>query len=99
MAYFSEADQLVAKHQGENDRRLGEKLTDTSFWRGEASLELDRMIDERAKMQECSHLLAKALQDIEAPLHIAEECLYFRECRKGIYYFADTEKLSIYKSK
>jgi len=45
--------------------------------------ELERMLQEIERLQDCRSVLEKAIRDIEGPLHIAEECLYHREARKG----------------
>lgn len=55
------------------------------FWRNEVASELERLIMENERLHDCRKLLEKAVHDIEGPLHIAEECLYHRESRKGIF--------------
>lgn len=55
-----------------------------TFWRNEVSSELERMFHEIERLQDCRSVLEKAIRDIEGPLHIAEECLYHREARKGM---------------
>lgn len=47
-------------------------------------MELERLLQEIEKLQDCHSALDKAIKDIEDPLHIAEECLYHREARKGM---------------
>lgn len=42
------------------------------------------MLHEIERLQDCRSVLEKAIRDIEGPLHIAEECLYHREARKGM---------------
>jgi tektin-3 len=42
------------------------------------------MLHEIEKLQDSKNILEKAVRDIEGPLHIAEECLYHREARKGM---------------
>jgi len=73
----SKADQL------ESGRRLGERITDTAFWRNELASELDEIIKESDLLQDSKRAVEKALADIEAPLHIAQENLYQREQREG----------------
>ena len=65
-------------------RRLGERLTDLTFWRNEARTELERLLSHIDSLQEARRNLEKAVADIEGPLHIAQECLYQRENRQGI---------------
>lgn len=64
-------------------RKLGERITDTSFWRNEVNSELQRIIIENGKMQDCRRNLRQTIQNLEGQLHIAQECLYYRESRTG----------------
>ncbi|CAD6227513.1 GSCOCG00001196001-RA-CDS [Cotesia congregata] len=77
------AEEKIQNFQHDSDRRLGERITDVTFWRNEVASELERLIQECERLQDCRAVLEKAVQDIEGPLHIAEECLYHREARKG----------------
>lgn len=45
--------------------------------------ELEKLLTETSLLQDCSRALKKAVNDIEGPLHIAQECLYHREKRHG----------------
>lgn len=83
--FCREAEEKIQNNQYDTGRRLGERITDVTFWRNEVSSELERMIQEIERLQDCRIVLEKAIQDIENPLHIAEECLYHREARKGIF--------------
>ncbi|XP_029045937.1 tektin-3-like [Osmia bicornis bicornis] len=78
-----EADEKVQNGQTETGRKLGERITDTTFWRNEVAGELERLIIENIKMQECRRGLQTAIQSLEGQLHIAQECLYYREARTG----------------
>jgi len=78
-----EANEKVQEGQIESGRKLGERITDITFWRNEVMLELERLIVENDKMQECRRNLQIAIQNFEGQLHIAQECLYHRETRKG----------------
>lgn len=71
---------MVQKKQIENSRKLEERIT--SWW-NEIASELEKLITEDDKMQECRHDLQITIQNIERQLHIAQECLYHRESRKG----------------
>lgn len=77
------ADEKVQGGQRDTGRKIGERLTDITFWRNEVASELERLIMENEKMQECRRVLQKAIQDLDGQLHIAQECLYYRESRKG----------------
>ncbi|XP_072759740.1 tektin-3 isoform X2 [Anoplolepis gracilipes] len=77
---IKEADEKMKhKKQMENDQKLEEKITS---WRNEIASELDKIIIEDNKIQECRHDLQIAIQNLEKQLHIAQECLYHRESRE-----------------
>lgn len=80
---MKEADELIKHGQKEAGRELGKRLTDTAYWERELAMELERVIIENGKMQESRRKLQSSIQDLEAPLHIAQECLYYRESRQG----------------
>ncbi|VEN64228.1 unnamed protein product [Callosobruchus maculatus] len=90
-----ETDEKTAGGQRESGRRLGERLTDTTFWRNEVRGELDRLIAETSKLQDARRGIQKAIDDIEGPLHIAQECLYHREKREGIDLVHDNAEVSL----
>ena len=79
-----ETEEKTVTGQRESGRRLGERITDTTFWRNEISTELERMLAETNLLQDKRRDLEKAIQDTEGPLHIAQECLYQRENRQGL---------------
>ncbi|XP_063993881.1 tektin-3-like [Diachasmimorpha longicaudata] len=92
------AEEKVQITQHETGRRLGERITDVTFWRNEIAAELERLIQECERLQDCRGVLEKAVQDIEGPLHIAEECLYHREARKSTeLVHDDSEKCLLYE--
>lgn len=80
---FRNAEEKIQHGQYDTSRRLGERINDVTFWRNEVTAELERMLQEIERLQDCRSVLEKAIRDIEGPLHIAEECLYHREARKG----------------
>lgn len=77
------AEEKIQHGQYDTNRRLGERISDVTFWRNELAAELERMFHEIERLQDTRSVLEKAVRDIEGPLHIAEECLYHREARKG----------------
>lgn len=79
-----QTDEVTAQGQREAGRRIGERLTDLTFWRNELNIELERVIAEYSLLSDMKRRTTKALEDLDAPLKIAEECLYFRENRQGI---------------
>uniref|UniRef100_A0A0A9ZFA0 Tektin n=1 Tax=Lygus hesperus TaxID=30085 RepID=A0A0A9ZFA0_LYGHE len=78
------ADERTQQAQRDSSRRLGERLTDTTFWRNEVNTELEKLQTEQNLLADTRRALEKAIQDCEPPLHIAQECLYHREHRSGI---------------
>lgn len=79
-----ETDEKTAQGQRESGRRLGERITDITFWRNEVRTELERLLTETSLLSDTRIATKKAMDDIEGPLHIAQECLYHREKREGI---------------
>lgn len=79
-----ETDEKTSQGQRDAARRLGERITDITFWRNELTTELEKLIAESAQLTDTKRNVQKALQDLEPPLHIAQECLYHREGRKSI---------------
>lgn len=79
-----QTDEVTAQGQREAGRRLGERLTDLTFWRNELTIELEKCVAEYSLLADMKRRTTKALDDLDAPLKIAEECLYFRENRQGI---------------
>lgn len=79
-----QTDEVTAQGQREAGRRLGERLTDLTFWRNELTIELEKCVAEYSLLSDMKRRTTKALDGLDAPLKIAEECLYFRENRQGI---------------
>ncbi|XP_018060020.1 PREDICTED: tektin-3-like [Atta colombica] len=79
-----EVDEKIKEGQIESGRKLGERITDVTFWRNEVASELERLLVENGKMQDSRRKLQTVIQILEGQLHIAQECLYHRESRKGI---------------
>ncbi|KAG4069720.1 hypothetical protein HA402_002299 [Bradysia odoriphaga] len=86
---IDESDRLLHRHycanggQTSSGFRIGERITDTKNMRDELSGELGKLIKELRQLSDAKRDIEKALQDLETPLHIAQECLYHRECRYG----------------
>ncbi|XP_043520165.1 tektin-3-like [Frieseomelitta varia] len=92
-----DAEEKVRSGQHNTSRRLGERINDVSFWRNELISELERLLQEIERLQECCSILNKAIKDIESPLHIAEECLYHREARKDTERVHDESEKCLFK--
>uniref|UniRef100_A0A224XBL8 Tektin n=1 Tax=Panstrongylus lignarius TaxID=156445 RepID=A0A224XBL8_9HEMI len=77
-------DEKTSSSQRDSGRRLGERITDITFWRNELSTELEKLIAETNILSDAKRAVEKACSDCEPPLNIAQECLYQREHRQGI---------------
>lgn len=62
----------------------GERLTDLTFWRNELAIELEKVIAEYSLLCDMKRRTTKALEDLDPPLKVTQECLYFRENRQGV---------------
>lgn len=76
-------DEKTSSTQRDTGRRLGERITDITFWRNELSTELEKIIAETNLLSDAKRAVEKACNDCEPPLNIAQECLYQREHRQG----------------
>ncbi|CAH0546023.1 unnamed protein product [Brassicogethes aeneus] len=92
-----ETDEKTNQGQRESGRKLGERITDTTFWRNEVRNELERILAESTLLSDMRRNIHKAIDDIEAPLHIAQECLYHRENRGGIDLVHDQAEVALLK--
>lgn len=79
-----QTDEKTAQGQRDAGHRIGERLADLAFWRNELNAELERLLAEQSLLGDTRRRAARALADLSAPLHIAQECLYHRESRQGI---------------
>ncbi|CAF4857936.1 unnamed protein product [Rotaria sp. Silwood1] len=79
-----EKDEQSFKNNAESSKRLGERINDIEYWKGELEKTKDKMkhkIDDvESKRREVERLLSES----EKPLRIAQENLYEREKRQGI---------------
>ncbi|EDW46093.1 GM13535 [Drosophila sechellia] len=74
-----ETDEKATSGQRDAGRRLGERITDLTFWRNELNAELEKLIAEMSDINELQRQCGKALLDLEIPLHIAQECLFHQK--------------------
>lgn len=79
-----ETDEKTASGQLDAGFQIGSRITDVTFWRTELNTELEKLVAETNLLSNIKRNVAKAQQDLETPLHIAQECLYQRECRNGV---------------
>ena len=59
-----ETDEKTSQGQRDCGRRLGERLTDITFWRNELNTELERLVAEAAQLTDTKRNVHKALQVI-----------------------------------
>ncbi|KAL5278295.1 TEKT3 family protein [Megaselia abdita] len=90
-----ETDEKICQGQRDAGRRLGERLTDVTFWRNELNTEMEKIQSEISTLQESKKKTGKALEDLEGPLHVAQECLYNREKRKDMEKVHDNVEKSL----
>ncbi|GBP33535.1 Tektin-3 [Eumeta japonica] len=84
MRTLRETDELSTQGQRDSGRRIGERITDTTFWRNESAIEMERLVNTCEKLNDMRRQLERAIAGIEGPLHIVQECLYHREKRQGM---------------
>lgn len=79
-----QTDEKTEQNQRDAGFRIGERITDVTFWRNELNTELEKLVVESKLLADIRRNIAKAEQDLEVPLHIGQECLYHRESRQGV---------------
>lgn len=79
-----ETDEKTVKGQTDVKYRIEERLEDMTFWKNELNTELEKVKAEATLLTDIKRNISRSLQDLEAPLHIAQECLRHREGRQGI---------------
>jgi tektin-3 len=84
MRLGNETNDKTKRTQDESSKKLGERITDTNYWKNELDNELNSVIGEAGKLGEAKAVAEKFLQETENPLHVAQECLYNREKRQGV---------------
>uniref|UniRef100_A0A5F8HHB8 Tektin n=1 Tax=Monodelphis domestica TaxID=13616 RepID=A0A5F8HHB8_MONDO len=77
-------DQQTRNTQSDTTKNIGERVSDIGFWKSELIHELDEMIGETNAFTDIKKRLERALIETEAPLQVAQECLFHREKRMGI---------------
>lgn len=79
-----EIDDKTTRTQTDVGKKLGDRIGDIQFWKTELNNETDRVITESEALTRAKGVLEKTLAETENPLHVAQECLYFREKRQGV---------------
>ena len=93
-----EANDKTTRTQNDVGRRLGDRIGDIEYWKTEVQNETGEMITETDALMRIKAALEKMLADLEAPLHIAQECLYNREKRQGIDLVHDDVERALLKA-
>jgi len=75
--------------QRDADRRIGERLGDETYWRGELQTELEQNVNFTHQLDTTRKNLEKALAETEGPMRVNAECIHHREGRKEIDLVAD----------
>ena len=91
----SETDDQTKRAQEDVGKKIGDRLSDTNFWKTELDDEIDKMITENNNLLEMARVAQKMLGETENQLHIGEECLYTREKRQGIDLVHDNVEKSL----
>ncbi|KAI5644198.1 tektin family domain-containing protein [Phthorimaea operculella] len=92
-----ETDEIGSQGQRDSGRRIGERITDTTFWRNEVAIEMERLVATCEKLNDTRRQLERAVAGSEGPLHIVQECLYHREKRQGLEQVHDAVEQSLLK--
>ncbi|CAD5112921.1 DgyrCDS2128 [Dimorphilus gyrociliatus] len=77
-------DARTKNRQHANTKKLGNRVSDIAYWKGELVHEMREMDMETENLEEHKRVLEKAYADTKTPFVIAEECLLQREKRQGI---------------
>ncbi|XP_023330307.1 tektin-4 [Eurytemora carolleeae] len=101
-AVRSKANQLIEEHAdytrkgGEQARyRLGERMKDVIFWRGELQQEISVLRSMTETLSESRRNVDHALAQSERPLRVYTKCKELREKRLGIELVKDSVELSL----
>lgn len=65
-------------------KKLSQRIGDVTYWKNEAQNEMDKMTSEIEALTKSKCCLERALAETDNLIHIAQECLYYREKRQGI---------------
>ncbi|XP_014675800.1 PREDICTED: tektin-3-like [Priapulus caudatus] len=79
-----DADEKTRMTQADAGQKLGNRISDISYWKSELLTESDKMVTEINVLSDFRRRLDKSLQEMNGPLEIAEECLRIREQRQNI---------------
>jgi tektin-3 len=81
--------------QRDADRRIGERLGDETYWRGEIQSELEANLNFTHQLEDTRKKMEKALAETEGPLRVNSENVHFREGRKEIDLVGDQVEHSL----
>ncbi|NWU60430.1 TEKT5 protein, partial [Pterocles burchelli] len=97
MRLMQDKDQLTHQMQEDSRRNLGERISHIDFWRSELAYELECLLKETRALETAKKRLECAADELQGPLKIALECLYYREKRQGIDLVHDNVEKNLIK--
>ncbi|KAK2543898.1 Tekt5 [Columba livia] len=84
MRLMQDKDQLTYQMQEDSKRNLGQRMSNIDFWRSELIYELESLLKETQALETAKKRLECAVDELQGPLKVALECLYYREKRREI---------------
>lgn len=78
-----EKDEQSFKNNAEASKRLGERINDIEYWKGELEKAKDKLKRKIDDVESNRRQVERQLAESEKPLRIAQESLYEREKRQG----------------
>lgn len=94
---INETESATNKAQADVTKKLGERIQDINFWKGELQREIQDMISETDLLLEQKKRLENAMRATEIPLHIATDNLNCRSRRQGVDVVQDDVELNLLK--
>ena len=93
-----EKDEQSFKNNAETSKRLGERINDIDYWKGELEKTKNKMKQKIDDVEAKRREVEKLLSESEKPLRIAQENLYEREKRQGQpLCFSGHDRLSLFR--
>ncbi|KAM6320381.1 TEKT5 protein, partial [Podargus strigoides] len=97
MRLMQDKDQLTHQMQEESKRNLGERISNIDYWRSELTHELECLLKEIQDLETAKKRLQCAADELQGPLKVALECLYYREKRRDIDLVHDSVEKNLIK--
>ena len=80
-----EKDERAFKNNAESSKRLGERINEIEYWKGELEKTKDKLKRKIDDVEFKRREIERLLSETEKPLRIAQESLYEREKRQGTF--------------